>query len=133
VNNHYVNYGVLDYLGLGECKDRLVELLRKFRDLKIDQNEYICLKFLILLNPDVPGLTDRGHVEQSQERVNSALLEYCNMYYPHIVDKFGQLLVRLPEMRLIAMRGEDYLYQRHLYKDIPENTLLNEMLHSRRR
>lgn len=91
----------------------------------------LIVAWLIVL--DVSGLLDKGHVEQSQERVNAGLLEYCSVYYPHVVDKFGQLLVRLPEMRLIAMRGEDYLYSRHLYKDIPEQTLLMEMLHSRRR
>ncbi len=80
---------------------------------------------------DVAGVSDRQHVEESQEKVNTALLEYCNAFYPDVVDKFGKLLVRLPEIRLIGLRGEEYLYYRHLNKDIPEQTLLMEMLHAR--
>ena len=82
---------------------------------------------------DVSGLTNRQHVETNQERINSALLEYCASYYPNIRDKFGQLLFRLPEIRLISLRCEDYLYYQHLSGNIPENTLLMEMLHSKRK
>ena len=32
-------------------KDKILDLVRKMKELKIDMNEYICLKFLILLNP----------------------------------------------------------------------------------
>ena len=83
--------------------------------------------------PDVTGLSCRQHVEQNQEKVNAALLEYCSLFYPNIHDKFGQLLVRLPEIRAISLRCEDYLYYRHLSGDIPENTLLIEMLHANRK
>ena len=38
-------------MDLAECKERLQKLIANFRDLKLDQNEYTCLKFLILLNP----------------------------------------------------------------------------------
>ena len=34
-----------------DMKDKILDLVRKMKELKIDNNEYICLKFLILLNP----------------------------------------------------------------------------------
>lgn len=83
--------------------------------------------------PDVATVSNRTIVEQYQEKVNSTLLEYCSTFYASIRDKFGQLLVRLPEIRLISLRAEDYLYFRHLSGDIPESTLLMEMLHSKRK
>ena len=46
-----VKHTILDYLGLSGCKSRFQELLKKFRNYKIDHNEYVCLKYLILLNP----------------------------------------------------------------------------------
>ena len=82
---------------------------------------------------DVATLSNRGAVEQCQEKVNTTLLEYCSTFYQSIRDKFGQLLVRLPEIRLISLRAEDYLYFRHLSGDIQESTLLMEMLHSKRK
>jgi len=41
----------LDDLGLGDLRERIVEIVRKMKEVKIDDNEYTCLKFLILLNP----------------------------------------------------------------------------------
>lgn len=41
----------MDKLGLGDVRVRLFELIKKSRELKLDYNEYMCLKFLILLNP----------------------------------------------------------------------------------
>ena len=79
------------------------------------------------------GLGNRQQVEQNQEKINAALLEYCSIFYPQVHDKFGQLLVRLPEIRVISLRCEDYLYYRHLNGDLPENTLLMEMLNAKRK
>lgn len=82
---------------------------------------------------DVPGLENRHHVEQCQERVNAALMEYCVNFYPSVKDKFGQVLLRLPEVRLISIRAEEFLYYKHLNGELPEQTLLIEMLHSKKK
>lgn len=85
------------------------------------------------LASDVPGLENRQAVENSQEKVNSALMEYCVNFYPHLKDKFGQVLLRLPEVRLISMHAEEFLYYKHLNGEIPDQTLLIEMLHSKKK
>lgn len=46
-----LNFDVLDKLGLADVRTRLYELIKKSRELKLDKHEYMCLKFLILLNP----------------------------------------------------------------------------------
>ena len=50
-NGLRLNFDTLDRLGLGDVRVRLFELIKKSRELKLDYNEYMCLKFLILLNP----------------------------------------------------------------------------------
>lgn len=114
-------------------RDRLQDLIKKMRELKIDENEYVCLKYLVLLNPDVGGVESRQLLEDCQEKINTALMEYCTSFYPNMKDKFGQVLLRLPEIRMISMYGEEYLYSKHLNGELPEQTLLTEMLHSKRR
>ena len=42
---------MLESLGLNDVRIRLLELIKKSRELDVDHNEYMCLKFLILLNP----------------------------------------------------------------------------------
>ena len=51
MTGHMVDIDILHRLGLGDTKDRLTELIVKFRELEFDANEFTCLKFLILLNP----------------------------------------------------------------------------------
>jgi len=82
---------------------------------------------------DTAALENRQYVEQSQEKVNAALLEYCLSFYPNLKDKFGQILMRLPEIRIISIRVEEFLYYKHINNQVPDQTLLTEMLHSRRK
>ena len=81
---------------------------------------------------DVSGLNNSQYVEESQEKVNAALLQYCLNFYPDMKDKFGQILMRLPEIRLISIRAEEYLHFRHISGEVPDQSLLIEMLHSRK-
>lgn len=81
--------------------------------------------------PDVKAVQSRRQVEQTQERVNRALMEHTQRSQPGHSDKFGQLLLRLPEVRSISLQVEEYLYQRHLQGDLPCNSLLTEMLHTK--
>ena len=90
---------------------------------------YVCLLTLT----DVHGLSNLQMVKHHQDRTNAALHEYCTTFYAPTHDKFGNLLCLLPEIRRISYRCEDYLYQRHQGGDLPENTLLMEMLNAKRK
>ena len=50
-SGHMVSINLLNRAGLLECRERIQDLVRKFRELEADDNEFVCLKFLILLNP----------------------------------------------------------------------------------
>ncbi|XP_036410187.1 nuclear receptor subfamily 5 group A member 2-like [Megalops cyprinoides] len=113
---------------LGHAQD----LVGKLRSLQFDQREFVCLKFLVLFNLDVKNLENIHLVESVQEQVNAALLDYTMCNYPQQTDKFGQLLLRVPEIRAMSMQAEEYLYYKHLSGDVPCNNLLIEMLHAKR-
>ncbi|CAG12178.1 unnamed protein product, partial [Tetraodon nigroviridis] len=110
---------------------RTQDLVSKLKALQLDRQEFVCLKYLVLFNPDVKSVQGRRQVEQTQERVNRALMEHTQQRHPRHSDKFGQLLLRLPEVRSISLQVEEYLYQRHLLGDLPCNSLLTEMLHTK--
>ncbi|XP_058861490.1 nuclear receptor subfamily 5 group A member 2-like isoform X1 [Acipenser ruthenus] len=111
---------------------RAQELVAKLQTLQADRREIACFKFLILFNPDVKLLENHHLVESVQEQVNSALLEYTMYNYPQFMDKFGQLLLRFPEIRSLSTQAEEYLYYKHLSGEVPCNNLLIEMLHAKR-
>lgn len=107
------------------------ELVVRLRSLQFDQREFVCLKFLELFSSDVKNLENFQLVEGVQEQVNAALLDYTVCNYPQQSEKFGQLLLRLPEIRAISRQAEDYLYYKHVNEDVPYNLLI-EVLHAKR-
>nr|XP_057906280.1 nuclear receptor subfamily 5, group A, member 5 [Doryrhamphus excisus] len=116
---------------LSSLVTRTQDLVSKLKVLHFDRHEFVCLKYLVLFNPDVKSVQSRRQVEHTQERVNRALMEHTQRTHPGHSDKFGQLLLRLPEVRSISLQVEEYLYQRHLLGDLPCNSLLTEMLHTK--
>ncbi|XP_062871385.1 nuclear receptor subfamily 5, group A, member 5 [Trichomycterus rosablanca] len=116
---------------LSSLVTRAQDLVSKLRTLPLDRKEFVCLKYLVLFNPDVKAVQDRRQVECTQERVNRALMDHTMHTHPGHSDTFGQLLLRLPEVRSISLQVEEYLYQRHLLGDLPCNSLLTEMLHAK--
>ncbi|XP_059477884.1 nuclear hormone receptor FTZ-F1 isoform X2 [Neocloeon triangulifer] len=124
----------LGLLGVPSLADAFGELAAKLAELKFDVSDYVCLKFLMLLNPaEVRGLVNRTTVQEGYEQVQQALLDYTVTCYPQIQDKFVKLLNLLPEVHAIASRGEDHLYQKHCTGGAPTQTLLMEMLHAKRK
>ena len=46
----------VNIIGMSSLKDRLMELVRRVRELRLDLNEYICLKYILLLNPGLSAI-----------------------------------------------------------------------------
>ena len=94
-----------------QAADQLQRVSARLAELKVDVNDYICLKFLILLNPgecfqfvyfglnlysnfseffsllcfeEVRGLTNFKLVQEAHEKTKQALLEYTINFYPQI-------------------------------------------------
>lgn len=78
-------------------------------------------------------LQDKPIIDSCQDQISGALIDYTLHTYPQINDKFGMMLRLLPEIRQLAQKGEDYLYYKHLNGEVPFNSLLMEMLHSKRK
>ncbi|XP_070531742.1 nuclear receptor subfamily 5 group A member 2-like isoform X2 [Ptychodera flava] len=133
VTGETVDLAKLRMYGLGDVIDRMAEIVKRMRELKVDRKEFMCLKYLLLLNPDIPGVQDIHLIRGYQEQIHAALLDYTISNYPEVTEKFGQLLLRLPEIRQVSLLGEDYLYYKHLSGEVPYNSLLMEMLHSKRK
>ncbi|XP_041826959.1 nuclear receptor subfamily 5 group A member 2-like isoform X2 [Melanotaenia boesemani] len=107
------------------------ELVEKLTIMKVDRQEFACIKFLILFNPDVKELEKHGFVEFVQEQVKGALLEYTLTSSSQHPGRFTHLLLSLSELRCLSTLAEDVLYCMHLTRDRPCNNLLNEMLQAK--
>lgn len=51
----------------------------------------------------------------------------------HLQDKYQKMMDLIPELHFIADNGEKYLYFKHINGAAPTQTLLMEMLHTKRK
>ncbi|KAH8328630.1 hypothetical protein KR067_011739 [Drosophila pandora] len=132
-NGQVFNLLSLGLLGVPQLADYFNELQNKLQDLKFDMGDYVCMKFLILLNPDVRGIVNRKTVSDGHDNVQAAMLDYTLTCYPSVTEKFRRLVNILPEIHAMAARGEEHLYTKHVAGSAPTQTLLMEMLHAKRK
>ncbi|XP_061589482.1 nuclear receptor subfamily 5 group A member 2-like [Cololabis saira] len=118
-------------LALANLTQKGKDLVERLHILRVNRQEFACIKFLILFNPDVKDLEDHGFVESVKEQVEGDLLEYTLSTLFQCPDRFNHLLLFLSELRCLGTLAEDYLYCRHLSSELPCNNLLNEMLHAK--
>ncbi|KAM3962770.1 RXR type hormone receptor isoform 1-T3 [Aphomia sociella] len=104
--------------GVGQIFDRVLsELSLKMRSLRMDHSEYVALKAIILLNPDVKGLKNRQEVEVLREKMFLCLDEYCRRSRSTEEGRFASLLLRLPALRSISLKSFEHLFFFHLVAD----------------
>ncbi|CAB3231216.1 unnamed protein product [Arctia plantaginis] len=101
--------------GVGQIFDRVLsELSLKMRTLRVDHAEYVALKAIIILNPDVKGLKNRQEVDVLREKMFSCLDEYLNRTHASDDGRFAALLLRLPALRSISLKSFEHLFFFHL-------------------
>ncbi|XP_072344534.1 nuclear receptor subfamily 6 group A member 1 isoform X1 [Scyliorhinus torazame] len=85
-----------------EVMERLIYLFRKFQQLKVSNEEYVCMKAINFLNQDIGGLTNVSQLEQLNKRYWYVCQDYTEFKYPHQTNRFPELMMCLPEIRYIA-------------------------------
>lgn len=120
----------LSLFGETQLVPQLQQLVSRLLELSFDVADYICLKFTLLLDPSLQSLTSRRLVHQAQNQVKQAHMQYCSSVHPDIPNKYQRLLLLLPDLRELALLGEEQLYQKHDTNS--PTSLLIEMLHARR-
>ncbi|XP_074655139.1 steroidogenic factor 1-like [Tubulanus polymorphus] len=115
-------------LGAVEIVNRMMDLTEYLHRIQLDMHEFACLKVLILMSPDMKGLKDIDSVRDYQEKVTDALMLYTSTHYPHRSNKFGELLLRLPELARTSMMGKELLAQKDLPAEVSSFSLLMELL-----
>ncbi|KAJ0181722.1 hypothetical protein K1T71_002444 [Dendrolimus kikuchii] len=115
--------------GVGPIFDRVLsELSLKMRSLRVDQAEYVALKAIVLLNPDVKGLKNRQEVDALREKMFSCLDEYCRRSRGIEEGRFAALLLRLPALRSISLKSFEHLYFFHLVAEANIGGYIREAL-----
>uniref|UniRef100_A0A915PT74 Uncharacterized protein n=1 Tax=Setaria digitata TaxID=48799 RepID=A0A915PT74_9BILA len=102
--------------------------IERLKALQMDPAEFCSLKAVILFSVDCCGLNDIVRVETIQEKVQSALEEYCRTQKQLQIGRFGRLLLRLPSLRSISASVIEQLFFVKLVGETPIEFLLRDML-----
>ncbi|KAL1131815.1 hypothetical protein AAG570_011427 [Ranatra chinensis] len=96
-------------LGLGPPIERMLNFTEHLRRLRVDRYEYVAMKVIVLLTSDASELREPEKVRASQETALQALQQYTSHHYPDIPSKFGELLLRIPDLQRTCQVGKEML------------------------
>ena len=111
----------LALLGTPSLMEAFNTMSRKLANLMFDSADYVCLKLLLFLNPEVHTLRNPSLVQEINEQVRQTLHQYCS--YSRVPDKFNQLLNLLPDLRDMGQCGVDFLYSKHRQSHVPQDSM----------
>eukprot|EP00794_Sanderia_malayensis_P012858 gene12858-14183_t len=106
----------------------LEEILERLRALRVDTNEYSCLKAICLFEAGTVGLSDPHSIEATQDRCQTALSDYIRAQYPTEGRKFGKLLLILAALRRINSKYVQEIFFEGTIGDVPVESLICDMV-----
>jgi len=150
-NGQLLNINLIQNPAVKKLAERYLQCVNDFRQLQWQYPEYLALKYLVLFDPDVQGVTESNLIEEVQEKITNALGEYTtdhsnasktssNTRSPSQQvsttttnseqEKFACILLKLPDVRLIGNDLKKFLQlidRKHDGK-LLDGCLLGEML-----
>lgn len=133
MNDQLIKLSCIKHEGLYEIIKKYLHCINELRQVNWQYAEYLALKYLVLFDPDVTGISNSKLIEDVQETISSALVEYItqetNSFIP---EKFSSLLLQLPNIKLIGVDIKHLLINldSELFNGkLLEGCLLGEMLY----
>ncbi|KAH8860705.1 Steroidogenic factor 1 [Schistosoma japonicum] len=140
-----------------ELRHKLNDLLTVFQKLQLDSKEFACLKFVVLFNPlkhDTVLTSNLSYTLKTQGKFCRFLLRRSRQFLRSInvsnesqkcndpssnelntvllPDRYSEILLELSEIKLLAFQLESFLLIRYRLGKIPNESLLSEMLLTKR-
>jgi len=154
INNQPIRISSIKHQTLADICRAFMRCVAHFRSVNWQYAEYLALKYLVLFDPgkqlfdvdlcvkvisflilfklliDVNGISNPENIEEVQQHVSSSLVEYTTVSgFP---EKFAQLLLKLPDIKLIGVEIKQLLSQTDtdtFNGSLLEGCLLGEMLY----
>jgi len=149
-NGQLLNINLIQNPAVKKLAERYLQCVNDFRQLQWQYPEYLALKYLVLFDPDVQGVTESSLIEEVQEKITNALGEYTtdhnnssstsnsNNISPtqssqiptNEQEKFACILLKLPDVRLVGndLKKILQLIDRKHDGKLLDGCLLGEML-----
>jgi len=130
VNEQIIKINSIKNQALYEICKAFISCVIHFRTIQWQYPEYLALKYLVLFDPDVSGISNTENIEEVQQHISSALVEYTTLNIT--TDKFAQLVLKLPDIKLIGVEIKNllsFIDTETFNGSLLEGCLLGEMLY----
>ncbi|XP_064620142.1 photoreceptor-specific nuclear receptor-like isoform X2 [Lineus longissimus] len=108
----------------------LQEVVAKFKAMRVEPEEFACLKAIVLFRPDTRGLKDPKQVENLQDQAQIMLGQQMRAQHPTQPTRFGRLLLMLPLLKLVNSDRIESMFFTKMIGSTPMEQLLCDMFKS---
>nr|DBA14602.1 TPA: hypothetical protein GDO54_005544 [Pyxicephalus adspersus] len=117
--------------GLHHLYSCTMQLVHRYRQLRMDKEEYVTLKAIVLTNSDSAHIEDRQSVQDLQDLLQEALQEYEMSRQCEESRRVAQLLLTLPLLRQTASMLVHHFHTVREQGTVPMHKLFLEMLEAK--
>ncbi|KAG9268797.1 steroid hormone receptor ERR2 isoform X1 [Astyanax mexicanus] len=117
--------------GLLDLYVSILQLVRKYKKLKVEKEEFVTLKAIALANSDSMHIEDVEAVQKLQDALHEALQDYESGQHAEDPRRAGKLLMTLPLLRQTATKAVQHFYSIKVQGKVPMHKLFLEMLEAK--
>ncbi|XP_041070526.1 steroid hormone receptor ERR2 isoform X2 [Carcharodon carcharias] len=117
--------------GLLDLYAAILQLVRKYKKLRVEKEEFVTLKAIALANSDSMHIEDVGSLQRLQDILHEALQDYEASQHQEDPQRAGKLLMSLPLLRQTASKAVQHFYSIKLEGKVPMHKLFLEMLEAK--
>ncbi|XP_077598434.1 estrogen-related receptor gamma b [Stigmatopora nigra] len=129
--DYAVDEGRASASGLLDLHVAILPLVRRFKKLRVDKEEFVTLKAVALANSDSMQIENVEAVLRLQDSLHEALQDFESAQHPEDPRRAGKLLMTLPLLRQTATKAVQHFYGVKMQGKVPMHKLFLEMLEAK--
>ncbi|KAI9544193.1 hypothetical protein NQZ68_005243 [Dissostichus eleginoides] len=116
--------------GLLDLHVAILPLVRRYKKLRMEKEEFVTLKAIALANSDSMHIENIEAVQRLQDSLHEALQDFEGQH-PEDPRRAGKLLMTLPLLRQTATKAVQHFYSIKMQGKVPMHKLFLEMLEAK--
>uniref|UniRef100_A0A673FNH2 Estrogen-related receptor gamma-like n=1 Tax=Sinocyclocheilus rhinocerous TaxID=307959 RepID=A0A673FNH2_9TELE len=114
--------------GLLELHKAILQLVRRYRSMRLEREEFVTLKAIALANSDSMHIEDVEAVQGLQDSLHEALLDYECVHHREDPRRMGKLIMTLPLLRQTSAKALRHFCSIKQDGRVPMHKLFLELL-----
>lgn len=117
--------------GLLDLNNAILQLVKKFKSMGLEKEEFVVLKAIALANSDSMQIEDLEAVQRLQDVLHGALQDYEAVHHPEDPRRAGKMIMTLPLLRQTAARAVQHFCSIKQDGRVPMHKLFLELLEAK--